>query len=155
MLRRPLSVIFGALWLSGTHGAFADDLCAPLRRFVESVKPGETRVLKFHTSWGSNFRDSPEPALSAKRCEHSGYDPAKEACAYLMEHSATEFPGNTAKAAIACLSSKTRFASQSQLHAIALSVTYGTDERGDNVDISLTEDNELGGMVLSITVTGY
>jgi hypothetical protein len=133
----------------------ADGLCEPLREFVESVKPDETRVLKFHTSWGKNFTDSDEPAMYAKRCDHDGYEPAKKVCAYLVKFGATEFSGNNAKAAIACLSSRTLFPRRSQLQAISLSMTYGTDNRGDNVDVEYAEDYELGGMVLSITVRGY
>lgn len=133
----------------------ADGLCGPLRKFVESVKPNETRLLKFHTIWGSDFKDSKEWAMGAKRCEHNGYDPAKSVCAYFMEHGATEFSGNNAKSAVMCLSPKTHFAPRMELHTISVSLTYGTDDRGSNVDIEYSEDNELGGMVLSITVDGY
>jgi hypothetical protein len=133
----------------------ADGLCKPLTDFITSVRPNETRVLKFHTSWGSNFHDSNEPALAAKRCDHGGYEPAKAVCDYLMEHGATEFSGNNAKSAIGCLSTKTRFAAGTELHSINFSLTFGGDDRGSLVDITLQEDKELGGMVLSITADGY
>lgn len=156
MLRRTFPLVLSALYLSGHEAALAgDDLCGPVRKFVESVKPDEERVLKFHTSWGSNFKDDNDWAMGAKRCEHNGYEPAKKVCAYLMEYGATEFAGNNAQDVISCVSSKTRFAPRTQLHAISLSLLYGTKNRGDNVDIEYTEDKELGGMVLLITVRAY
>jgi hypothetical protein len=154
MLRYLLAL--SALCLSSyVTASAADGLCAPLRKFVESVKPDDTKILKFHTSWGSNFKDSDVESLWAKRCEHDNYKPAKSVCTYLMEHGATEFSGNNAKAAVTCLSSKTQFAPRTQLDAISLSLMYGTENRGDNVDVEYTDDKELGGMVLSITVRAY
>lgn len=146
----------GFLALAAGHAAAAEDgLCKPLRTFIASVKRDETRVLKFHTSWGSNFKDDAEPAFSAKRCDHGGYEPAKAVCEYLMEHGATEFSGNNAKAAISCLSSQTRFAAGMQIHAVSVSFSVGTENRGSLVDVEFTEDVALGGMVLSITADGY
>ena len=142
--------------LTQPTGAAAQGLCEPLRQFIESVKPHETRTLEFHTSWGSDFRDSnDQQALSAKRCIHNGYEPAKAVCAYLMQRGAVEFSGNNAKSALVCLSRKTHFADRLGLDRIELSLTYGTDERGSNVDIKYSPDEKLGGMVLSITARGY
>lgn len=156
MLRLAFPVVLGALYLSGHETAQASNgLCGPLLEFVESVKPNEERGLKFHTSWGSNFNGEGDPALAAKRCEHNGYESAKKVCACLMGHGATEFAGNNAKEVISCLSSRTRFSPRTQLHVISLSMSYGTENRGDSVDIDYTEDMELGGMVLSIVVRGY
>jgi hypothetical protein len=105
--------------------------------------------------WGSNFKDSTESALSAKRCEHNDYEPAKKVCAYLIQHGATEFSDIDAKAAVTCLWPQTRFTPRTQVHALSLSSNYGTDDRGSNVDVEYVQDNELGGMVLSITARGY
>jgi hypothetical protein len=68
-----------------------------------------------------------------------------------MERGATEFAGNNVKDAVMCLSEKTHFADRIQLDGIELSLTYGTKERGSNVDIKYSPDGQLGGMVLSIT----
>lgn len=133
----------------------ADGLCKPLTDFITSVGPNETRVLKFHTTWGSNFNGSDEPAFATKRCDHGGYEPARAVCGYLMEHGATEFSGSNAKSAIGCLSRKTRFAAGTELHSINFSLRFGSDDRGSLVDIAFQEDKELRGMVLSITVNGY
>ena len=35
-----------------------DTLCEPLRKFVESVKPHESKTITFRTSWGAGFKDS-------------------------------------------------------------------------------------------------
>jgi hypothetical protein len=132
-----------------------DTLCAPLRKFVESVKPHESKTITFRTSWGAEFKDSEEPSLAEKRCQHDGYDPAKLVCADLMAHGSTEFAGVNARRAVSCLSRETRFAPRMSVHAIAVSFSYGTDDRGSLVDISLAEDEVVGGMALTITAEGY
>jgi hypothetical protein len=156
MRSRALALGFGVVILTANVAAVAEDgLCKPLRSFIASVKPNETHVLKFRTSWGSNFKDDDEPAFSAKRCEHGGYDPAKAVCDYLMEHGATEFSGNNAKSAVSCLSKNTRVAAGMQINSVSVSFTVGTENRGSLVDIDFVEDVDLGGMVLSITADGY
>ena len=132
-----------------------DPLCAPLRAFVESVEPDEGRALEFHTSWGGNFKDSPEPAISAKRCNHFGYGEAEAVCAYLMEHGAVEFAGNNLKRAVMCLSPKTRLDSGLSVSGAAISLTYGSPDRGANVRLDLSEDSQIGGMVLKISADGF
>jgi hypothetical protein len=156
MQMRSFAVTLGLLpLLAYQAAAMAADLCKPLRSFVESVKPDESRALEFHTSWGSDFKDSTEAAIYAKRCIHHGYAPARAVCAYLMEHGAVEFSGNNAKAVVSCLSPKTRFAPKLLLDQITLSLSYGTEDRGANIDISLLGDEKLGGMVLTIEARGY
>jgi hypothetical protein len=72
-----------------------------------------------------------------------------------MEHGAAEFSGNNVKDAVMCLSRKTHFADRLLLDGIELSLTYGTDDRGSNVEIKYAPDDQLGGMVLFITARGY
>ena len=86
---------------------------------------------------------------------HFNFGPAKGVCAYLMENGATEFAGNNAKDAIRCLSKTTRFADRLMLDGIQISFSYGSDDRGSNIDLQYSEDPHLGGMVLSITARGY
>jgi hypothetical protein len=156
MKSRALALGFGIITLTANFPAVAEDgLCKSLRSFIASVNPNETRVLKFRTSWGSNFKDDDEPAFAAKRCEHGGYDPAKAVCDYLMEHGATEFSGNNAKSAVSCLSKQTRVAAGLQIHSVSVSFSVGTENRGSLVDIDFVEDPDLGGMVLSISADGY
>jgi len=156
MKRRAGGAILGVMCVIAHHAAIAsDNLCGPLRSFVESVAPDETRVLKFHTTWGENFKDSEGLVMGAKRCNHFGYDPAKGVCAYLMKHGATEFAGINAKRAVECLAPGVTFADRIDLHVISLSLTYGTEDRGAIVDITFLEDDEVGGMALSITADGY
>jgi hypothetical protein len=122
---------------------------------VKSVQPGETRTLKFHTSWGRDFLDSDEDAVAAKRCQHYGYDPARPVCDYLMENGSIEFAGQNVKSVLTCLSPKTRFASGTTLGRLVMSWRYGTEDRGSLLDLEYVEDEELGGMVLSLSVRGY
>lgn len=133
----------------------ADGLCAPLRAFIASVKPGEIHSLSFHTIWGGGFKGSDESSFYEKGCEQNSYEPAKGVCADLMENGSVEFAGENAKRAISCLSTKTRFSSGTLLHGISFSMTVGTDNRGSHVDIRYAEDEEWGGMVLTIIAHGY
>jgi hypothetical protein len=132
----------------------ADGLCKPLKDFVGSVNPNETRVLKFHTIWGGGFNGSDQDAMFEKACEHNEYGPAKGLCAYLIESGAVEFAGENAKSVIRCLSTNTHFPN-GILHGISYSLTVGTDDRGSHVDIEFFQDERFGGMVLSITASGY
>ena len=154
MTRRALISVLPIAVLA-TSAPAADSLCGPLQDFVASEMAGETHVLKFHTIWGGGFKGSDDDTFFEKRCEHYAYDPARAVCAYLMEHGAVEFAGENAKVAISCLSAKTRFSSGTELHAISFSLSYGTDNRGSNVEIEYSQDFELGGMVLAITANGY
>lgn len=157
MRRRILTLALAVLGICGHRLALAgDELCVSLRKFVESVRPNESKAFAFHTSWGSGFKGSDdESALYAKRCDHGGYDPAKAVCAYLMEHGAVEFSGNDAKTVVMCLSRNTHFADRLDLHRVELSLTYGTENHGGIIDIKFVPDELLGGMVLSVTADGY
>jgi hypothetical protein len=150
-----LSIAMVMLWLPVTATAGTDPLCGPLREFVSSVHPGETKVIEFHTSWGGNFKDSPEPVIFAKRCNHYGYGPAKAACAYLMEHGAIEFSDNNLKRAVMCLSPKTRMDAGLSLNSAAIFLTYGSPDQGSHVNLEFGEDPQLGGMVLKVAADGY
>jgi hypothetical protein len=139
------------------HAALArtDQLCAPLRAFVASVKPDETKTLEFHTSWGGNFKDSAEPVIFAKRCNHFGYAPAKSVCACLMEYGVTEFAGNNFRRAVMCLSPRTRLDSGVSVSGASMSLTYGSPNRGASVSLEFSEDPQIGGMVLKVVAHGY
>ncbi len=151
-----VTLLAAALHVQAHAAEREDALCAPLRAFVDSVAPGETRALAFNTRWGADFKDSAdENVMSAKRCAHGGYAPAKAVCASLMEHGAVEFSQSNAERALTCLSSGTRFASQVTMTRGAFSFNHGTDERGSSVKLIFDEDQQLGGMVLRITAEGY
>jgi hypothetical protein len=137
--------------------AKTDLLCAPLRAFVESVKPDQAQIFEFRTSWGSDFKDSDstKSVIFAKRCNHFDYGPAKPVCAYLMEHGAIEFSDNNLKRIIMCLSPKTRFDSDLSVSSAVMSLTYGSDDRGALVSLDFAEDSQVGGMVLRVKADGY
>ena len=151
-----LSIALALAWLP-THTALAraDTLCAPLRAFVESVNPDETKAIEFHTSWGTNFKDSTEPAVFAKRCNHFGYGPAEALCSYLMEHGSTEFPDTDFKGAVMCLSPKTRLDPSLSVSDAAMSLSYGSPDRGAIVSLELSEDPQIGGMLFRVAADGY
>jgi len=147
-------VVAAGTCLPAAHAAPPPELCKALRAFVESVKSGEKREFTLHTSWGRNFKDAPEPALAAKRCEHGGYEPARKVCDQLMNGS-TEFADFNVKSAISCLSRKTRFDPLMQLSYGAFSFDYGSGNRGVLIDITLQRDAKLGGMAFQLVADGY
>jgi hypothetical protein len=161
MTVRAISLAFVLAWFPLQTAAAKDDLgCGPWRAFVASVLPGETRSLAFRTSWGSGFKDQEDPSdqflvMSAKRCEHNDYGPAQSVCAHLMEHGAVEFSDWNFKDAVTCLSRKTRLDPGLSFNSAAISLSYGTDDRGANVDLEFVEDSQVGGMVLKVTAAGY
>ncbi len=135
--------------------ARTDTLCKPLRDFAASVKPDENRSIEFHTSWGSNFKNSDGPAVYAKRCLHNDYTPGKAVCDYLMEYGSIEFSNRNAMRAITCLFPKTKLDSLLLLNKIDASFSYGTGNRGSIINVSFSEAPDIGGMVLKITSEGY
>ena len=122
---------------------------------MASVQPDETREFTFRTSWGSNFKDTSEPAIFAKRCQHEGYEPAENVCAYLMEYGSTEFTGEVVKDAVFCLSRKTRFDRRLSLNLASFHFSYGSDNRGALVDITFKDDPVIGGMAFRVVADGY
>ncbi len=156
MAARVVAAAIGIVAVSANGpAAAADGLCRPLREFVESVNAGETRVLEFHTILGGNFKDRSESATGAKRCEYRSYELAKAVCKYFMEFGSIDLAGHNAKLAISCLSPKTQFAAGTRLNAISFTMKYGAEDRGSFVDVSLAEDKQLGGMVLTISAAGF
>jgi len=132
-----------------------EKLCSAMDTFVESVGPDKSKSIEFHTAWGHNFKGVAEEAIFAKRCIHQDDESAKNVCKYLMEHGAIEFSGTNFKNTLECLSPKTTIDALVQFEDASVSMTYGTDERGAIVDLSLKSNAEIDGMVLKIEVQGY
>lgn len=155
MRRIILGLMSGLVTLAAYQPAFAaDGLCGALREFVDSVKPGETRVVKFHTIWGGNFKDREGQAFGAKRCDYAGYEPGKPVCVFLMEYGSIESSGYNAKMAIECAAKKTQFPTHTELHSISVSLPIGSQDHGPRIKIEFRENNEVGGMELAITAVG-
>lgn len=156
MVKRFVAITLLAAAFPCLAKAARDPICTPLKTFVASVKPKETRKLAFQTSWGKGFKDTTDPTFAAKRCVHDGYAPAKAACDAWLEDGQAEFPGNNALRAIACLLPGVSFGHRHvDLKNIELATSYGTDGRGSLVTIRLAEDEQLGGVVLEIEAVGY
>jgi hypothetical protein len=150
-----LAMLSAVVTVPKAQAAPTSEFCRALRAFVVSVQPDETREFTFRTSWGANFKNAVEPAISAKLCEHEDYAPAERVCAYLMDHGSTEFAGANVKDAVSCLSHKTRFDSRLSLNEADFSLSYGSENRGVLVDVTLKEDAEVGGMTLKVVAHGY
>jgi hypothetical protein len=132
----------------------ADPLCKELSAFLRSVKPDETRSGTMRTYWGAR-EVGDQLVIGSKSCEHSDYEPGKRFCAYLMEHSSTEFAGYNAKRILNCLapfpSSKTRL----DINSGSFSTQFGSSNPGALVDLDLVRDNKQEEMVLVLKADGY
>ena len=160
MTVRAICFAFVLAWLPLQTATAKDDPgCGLWRAFVASVQPGDTQSLAFRTSWGGGFKDEEDESgqfvMFAKRCEDHDYGPAQAVCAHLMEHGAVEFSGWNLKEAVTCLSRKTRLDAGLSFESAAITLTYGTDDRGANVDLEYVDDPLVGGMVLKVTAKGY
>lgn len=141
--------------LPTAHAAAPMELCKLLRTFAESIPPNSEQEFTYRISWGENFKDSEEPVLGAKRCEHNGYGPARNICSYLMEHGSIESAGVIVKHAVSCLTRKSRFDPSLRIHSANLSFSYGRRNRGALIDLIYEEDKEIGGKALRLVATGY
>lgn len=148
-------MIIFALMISQSVIAKEDDLCPYLHNFLQSIDIDKNATISLHTSWGSNFNDDTEDVFAAKRCVHNNVAAAKLLCDYLMPNSSTEFPGINFKRFLLCLSPKTKIDTSVQFSSGSVSLSYGTDDRGTLINLSLEEDKNIGGMVLKIEAEGY
>lgn len=73
----------------------------------------------------------------------------------LMDSASVEFARKNAMRVVSCLSPETQFASGIQLENVSLYFSHGTDERGSEVVVELSEDKTLGAMVLMVVANGY
>jgi hypothetical protein len=150
-----LIIAASALPACASLRAREDSLCAPLLAFADSVGHGESREIAFHTIWGSNFADAPEPAIYAKQCLHHEYAPAVALCEELVANGASEFSGNNAIRVLECLSPSTHFGELVQVNGGEFSLRHGTDDRGSRFTVVFGQDTEKGGMVLRVKARGY
>ena len=141
--------------LPTAHAAAPMELCKLLRTFAESIPPNSEKEFTYRISWGENFKDSEEPVLGAKRCEHNGYGPARNICSYLMEHGSIESAGVIVMHAVSCLTGKSRFDPSLRIHSANLSFSYGGRNRGALMDLIYEEDKKIGGKALRLGATGY
>ena len=135
-------------------GDEADQLCPEFESFLASVEPDETHVLTLRTYWGAK-EEGDRIVIGSKTCEHSDYAPGKKLCAYLMEHSSTEFAGYNAKRIINCLAPQPGIGPDLTIHTGSFSTAFGSPDRGALVDLDVTPDKEAGEMVLRIQADGY
>ncbi|TCI07955.1 hypothetical protein EZM97_25135 [Dyella soli] len=137
--------------------AARDPMCAPLKAFVASIAPKESKQVLFRTSWFGGFKDDPqtERSVMAKRCDDSGYAPGRTLCDALITYGVTEFAELNAMSAIHCLAPDMRFGRHTTLRRIDLEISSGTDSRGSFITLHFAPDEAIGGNVLTITAKGY
>ena len=139
----------------GEQHAIDDPICKSVVAFVDSVSPGEQRVVTFRTIWGSNFSDDSMPAAGAKRCSHADYPHGMKVCSELLQGASIEMPGDNVSRVLACLSGGDDAVNGFSIERGSFSRNVGTRERGSQVEITLEEDSRFGGMVFRISATGY
>jgi hypothetical protein len=157
MMKNISTVIIAFIAFLPINAACArtDTFCKPLRAFAGSIKPEDTKSIEFHTTWGSNFKNSPGPAVFAKRCLHNDYAPAKAVCEYLLEYGSAEFSNRNVMRAITCLFPKTQFESLLVINKIDASFSYGKGNQSSIIDITFSEAPNNDGMVFKISAERY
>ncbi|WP_445427534.1 hypothetical protein [Alishewanella sp. HL-SH05] len=150
-----LSLFLLPLMFSQSVIAGSDDLCPHLKEFLSSVGVDQSASIELHTSWGANFKDDDGDVMAAKRCIHGNAASAKKACEYLMKNASTEFAGVNFKRFLLCLSPSTKIENSVQFSHAAVSLSFGSEDRGALLDLSLEEDEHIGGMVLKLEAEGY
>ena len=99
--------------LSSTGGCAAlrnqsDAMCAEISKFANSSTDNSVHKVALINDWGGPIseeesRKQGDYTMYVKQCRHDDYDPGKGLCAYLMEHTSTEFPDNNVRRALVCL----------------------------------------------------
>jgi hypothetical protein len=98
------SVAVLAACASTTPRAEPDDMCRQIADFANASDDGSPHEVRLITDWGGTSCSTPtEVALACKACSHDAYPPGKQLCAYLMEHTATEFSQMNLARALSCL----------------------------------------------------
>ncbi|WP_152670197.1 hypothetical protein [Lysobacter capsici] len=154
-IAQTLTALSLSAMLPTAHAAAPIELCKILRSFADSIPPNSEQEFTYRISWGENFKDSQEAVLGAKRCEHNGYEPARNICSYLMKHASIKSAGVVVMQAVSCLSRKSRFDPSLKIHSADLSFSYGGRNRGALIDVTYEEDIKVGGMALRLVATGY
>ncbi|MEO8802902.1 MAG: hypothetical protein ABI375_06045 [Rudaea sp.] len=87
---------------SGTALAKPHDLiCANLAAFASAAIAGESHSVVLRGGWGGDAKGT----IMTHDCQHSGYEPGKKLCIYLLPNSSWEFGAHNAGRALACLDS--------------------------------------------------
>jgi hypothetical protein len=73
--------------------------------FANSLTDQSLHKVELINDWGGPLSEK-EDSIYFKRCEHGGFGPEKALCAYLMEHTSTEFPSNNVRRALVCLNTE-------------------------------------------------
>lgn len=108
LLRTILTVALASLLSScATPPQERDKLCDELVRFADAPSTIDRQPVHLTTDWGGVYLkldDEPgEEVMAAKSCEHGSDEPGKALCAYLIEHSATEFATTNYRRVLECL----------------------------------------------------
>jgi hypothetical protein len=100
----PLLLLpFAASCSTGTMRS-QDQMCAEIAKFASAATTGESHAVTLRGGWGG---DTPD-VLMTHDCQHSGYEPGKSLCAYLLPNTSWEFGHYNAKRAATCLDSPDR-----------------------------------------------
>jgi hypothetical protein len=78
-----------------------DAICSNLAAFASASVAEESHPIVLRGGWGGDAEDT----IMTHECRHSGYEPGKKLCAYLLPNSSWEFGAHNAERAAACLDS--------------------------------------------------
>ena len=110
---RSNALLLLILVLSSTGGCAllrkqSDAMCAEISKFANSSTDRSVHKVDLINDWGGPIseeesRKQGEFTMYVKQCRHDDYNPGKGLCAYLMEHTSTEFPDNNVRRTLVCL----------------------------------------------------
>jgi hypothetical protein len=86
-------------------GGPSDDMCPAIAAFANAIADDQEHSVQLKTDWGGMYHKS-EELMFAKECEHGGFAPGKELCAYLLENTSTEFAASNYRRALECVGVK-------------------------------------------------
>ena len=121
------------------------EYCEKLIQFANSLADDHSRFVELSTFWGVKIEGN-RVTIGEQSCMSDSSDAGKAYCAFLVNHSSTEFPEMNFKRVFKCLTMKEAFASEVSIqpkHAFAY------------IDKSLVLKNELAAVLtLDATETG-
>lgn len=79
-------------------------MCRQIADFANASEDGSPHEVRLITDWGGTSCSTPtELSIACKGCSHDAYPPGKQLCAYLLEHTSTEFSQMNFARVLSCL----------------------------------------------------
>lgn len=157
--RTTAGLLSCVIWLTGCVSVTdkPDDMCAAIAAFANASGEGPVHSVGLTTDWGGTFspKDDPDSIVAAEKdCRHDKYAAGKALCAYLVEHTSTEFATANYRRALACIGYHVEGASPIDDHGLPASAESRTVrgvKRGIQVRVGLRPGTDSAPPTMVIT----